>query len=92
MAQCPGAQRLNGKTFFGLQPYLAGRCCDNPQTTRGPAHRKFGPEITWLVGVTIYCTMFQLQFTSTSPVFTRKIIFEKINQKKSLLHTLLNLN
>ena len=39
--------------------------------------RIVGVTNTWLVGVTIYCRIFQLQFTSTSPVFTRKNVFEK---------------
>ena len=38
-----GAQRLDGKTFFGLRLYLAGRCCDNPQSARGTAQCISGP-------------------------------------------------
>ena len=33
--------------------------------------------MTWLVGVTNYCTMFQQQFTYTLPVFTRQYTFKK---------------
>ena len=33
--------------------------------------------IAWLVGVIIYCTIFQQQFTSNSPVFTQQNTFEK---------------
>ena len=41
--------------------------------------RKVNPAraTTWFVGVTIYCTIFQNQFTSTSPVFTQQNTFEK---------------
>ena len=47
------APRSNGKNFFGLHLYLAGRCCKHPQSTRGPVQCKFGPGMTWLVSVTI---------------------------------------
>ena len=30
----PGAPRSEGKTFYGLHLYLAGRCCNNLQSTR----------------------------------------------------------
>ena len=47
------APRSNGKTFFGLHLYLAGRFCENPQSTSGSVQYKSGPEITWLEGVII---------------------------------------
>ena len=53
-----GAPRPNCKSFFGLHLYLAERCCENFQSARDPARCKSGPAITWLVGVTIYCTIF----------------------------------
>ena len=31
---------------------------DNPQSSKGPAQCKSGPGVTWLAGVTIYCTIF----------------------------------
>ena len=40
----PEAPRSNGKIFLSLYLYLAGRCCDNSQSTRGPAYRDFGPD------------------------------------------------
>ena len=62
--------------FFGLPLYLAESCCNNPQCTRGTVQYKSIPGIRWLVGVTI-CTIFQLQSTSTSPVFCKKTLLKK---------------
>ena len=53
------ASRSDGETFFYLYLYLAGRSSENPQSARGPARCKSGPAITWLVGVTFYCIIFQ---------------------------------
>ena len=47
--------------------------------------------ITWFVGVTIYCTIFQLQLTSISPVVARENAFEKLAKGKSSFNKLLNL-
>ena len=77
MAQCQGPRAQMVRLFFGLHLFLAERCCENPQSTRGPAQCKPGPRITWLLGIIIYCTSFQKQFTSNSPVFTPKDTFEK---------------
>ena len=49
----------NLNTFYGLYLHWAVRCCENLQSARGPARCKSGPAITWLVRVTIYCTIFQ---------------------------------
>ena len=83
MAQCEGPRALM-LTFFGLHPYLAGRCCEIPQVPGAPRNvnsvevsRLVGVTNTWLVGVTIYSTTLQSQFTSTSPVFTQKILLKK---------------
>ena len=46
-------------TFFSLPLHLAESSCKNPQSAGGPVRCKTGPEITRLVGVTIYCTVFQ---------------------------------
>ena len=90
-----GAPPWNRKTFFGLQLYLAKRCCENLQSARGPARSKFGPAIKWLVDVTIYCTIFQTQFSNsppTSPVFTNKILKKKISHGKCWLNKSLNIS
>ena len=61
------ALRSNLKTFYGLHLHLVERCCENLQSARGPARCKSGPAITWLVSVTIYCTIFQQQFINSPP-------------------------
>ena len=55
----PGPRAQMVRFFFYLHLYLAGRSCQNPQSASGPARCKSGPAITWLVGVTFYCTIFQ---------------------------------
>ena len=73
----PRAQMV--RLFFFLHLYLAGRSCENPQSARGPARFKSGPAITWLIGVTISCTIFQLQFNNSPPPrqFLRSKYFQK---------------
>ena len=45
---------------FGLHLYLAGRCCENFQSIKGPAQCKSGPSNNMIsIGVTIYCTIFK---------------------------------
>ena len=60
LTRAAGAPRLDGKTFFGLHLYLAGRCCNNPQSASGTAQCISGPG-NYMVGrrldVTIYCTI-----------------------------------
>ena len=76
-----GAPSWNRKAFFSLHLHLAERCCKNLPRARGPARCKSGPAITWLVSVTIYCTIFQKQFSNsplTLPVFTHKIFKKKL--------------
>ena len=53
------ALRSDSRTCFGRHLYLAGRCCKNPQSARGPTQCKSGPEIACLVSVIIYCSIFQ---------------------------------
>ena len=75
------APRSNRNIFFGLHLYLAERCCKNLQSARGLAQCKSGPAITWLVDVTIYCTIFQKQFSispPTSPVLRAKYFKKKL--------------
>ena len=81
-----GAPSWYRKIFFGLLLYLAERCCENLQSARGLARCKSGPATTWLVDVTIYCTIFQKQFSispSTSPVFTHKILLKKLSTENA---------
>ena len=96
MTQCQvGAPIWNRKIFFDLQVYITKRRCENLQSARGLARCKSGPAITWLVDVTIYCTIFQKQFSispPTSPVCRHKILFKKISRGKSWLNESLNFN
>ena len=62
----------DGKTFFGLHLYLAGRCSKNSLYCRKQC--KSSPGITCLASVTIYCT-------NDSP---RQFLREKILLKKKL--------
>ena len=48
-----------------------------PKVSGAPLNVNPALAITWLVGVANYYTIFQKQFTSTSPVFTRQNAFEK---------------
>ena len=53
------ASRSDGETFFYLLLYLAGKSCENLQNARGQARCKSGPAITRLLGIAVYCTIFQ---------------------------------
>ena len=37
-----GSRAQMVRLFFGLHLYLAGRCCENLQSAKGPAQYKFG--------------------------------------------------
>ena len=55
----PGAQLLEGKTFFsGLHLYLARRFCENLQVPGTSRIVNPTRSITWFVSVTIYCAIF----------------------------------
>ena len=77
------ALRSDGKTFFGLHLYLAGRSCEIPQVPETPLNvnpaqvrRLVGVTNAWLVGITIYCTL--LQSHSPPPgQFLHKKYFKK---------------
>ena len=73
------APRSDGKTVFGLLLYLAGRCCEITQRTRGPMQFKSGRGITLFVSVTIQCTIFQ---SRSSP--PRQFSRTKYSKKKKL--------
>ena len=73
----PGTPCSDGKTFCGFHLYLPRRCCKNLEKPRGLHNVNPARAITWFVGVTNYCTIFQQHFTSTSPVFTPLKTFEK---------------
>ena len=43
MAQCQGSSTQMVKLVFGFHLYLAGRCCEDLQSSKGPAQCKSGP-------------------------------------------------
>ena len=65
--------------FFGLHLYLAGRCCENHQSARGPAQRKSLPGNNMVVDVTSYCTF----FNNNSPL-PRQFLRDKILLKQKI--------
>ena len=56
-----------------------------PKVPGTPLNVNPAQAITWLTGVTIYVMIFQQQFTSTSPVFTRQKSFERNQPKENML-------
>ena len=49
--------RAQIKCFFDLYLYLAEKYCKNPKVPAVQLHVNPALAITWLVGVTIYCTV-----------------------------------
>ena len=78
MAQCQGPRVYNdGKTFL-VFTYIWQEDVAKIFKVLGASHNvNPARSITWLQGVTIYCTIFQKQPTSTSPLFTQQNNFEK---------------
>ena len=92
MAQCQGP-RAQMVTIFLVFTYIREHGFAKIPKVLGVA-RNVNPArtITWLVGITIYCTIFQEEVTSTSPVFTQQNTFEtKTNEGKCSIRKLLNL-
>ena len=54
--------RSDGKSFYDLYLYLAGRCCKNVLCTRGPVQCK--SVITWLISKNLLCTRGPVQCKS----------------------------
>ena len=55
MAQCQGTRAQMVRLYFGFQ--LCRKCCKNPQSARSLRNVTTARAITWLLGVTIYCTI-----------------------------------
>ena len=77
-----GALSSVGETFCGLHLYFAKRCRENLQSAKCSAQGNCGPATTWLVGVTIYCTI--SIFNNKQPPL-RQFLGEKILLKKNWL-------
>ena len=84
----------DGKIFFGLHLYLAGRCFENSQSAMAPRKCESGPGTTWLVGVTIYCIPFCSNNSPPPRQFLRTKYFKKkkLARGKFLLNKSLNIN
>ena len=75
MTQCQGPDL---RRFFLVFTYIWQEDLAKISKVLGaPRNVNLARSKTWLVSVTIYCTIFQSQFTSTLPVFTRRYTFEK---------------
>ena len=71
MAQCQGPRAQLIRLFWSL-PIFSRKILRKFPICQGPRPK------TWLVGVTIFSTIFQLeQFPSTLPVFMRQITLKK---------------
>ena len=78
-------------TFFGLYLYLAGRCCDNPQSAKVPAQCNSVQGITWLLDVfnhQLYDFSITIHIHLAS--FYEQITLKKISLEKCSLKKLLN--
>ena len=75
-------------TFFGPHLYLAEKYCENPKVPGAQLNVNPARAITWLVGVTIYCTFFNNNSPSPSPwrFSCNKIRLKKLNYSKGNAH------
>ena len=80
----PGTPR-SYKTFFDLHLYLAGKYCENPKVPRVQLNINPALAITWLVGVTIYCTFFKTNSPPPGKFLCNKILLKKISYSKGNL-------
>ena len=72
-----------------LHLYLAGRCYKNPEVSGAPRPVNPARAITWLVGVTIYCTFFN---NDSPPTPTRQLNYLKKENEKNRLGGVCSLN
>ena len=89
-----GAPCSERKLFFGLHQYLARRCCANLQSSMSPTQCKYGPGKNMVIrrNQLLYHVSTAIHLHN-SPVFTRQYTFEiQINQRKSALSNIMNLN
>ena len=93
MVQCElGAPSSDG-TFLVFTYIWQKDVAEISKVPGAPRNVNAARAITQSVGITIYCTIFKLQSTSTVPVLSRQNTFEKKNQLgKCSLNKLLNLN
>ena len=80
----PGAPR-SGKNFFGLHLHLAGKYCKNSKMPVAQLNVSPPRAITWFVGVTIYCTLFNYNSPPPLQFFCNKILLKKIATVRGIL-------
>ena len=81
----PGAPCAN-KIFFDLHLYLAGKYCKNPKVPEAQPNVNPARAITWLVGVTIYCTFFNNYSPLPRQFLCKKILLKKISFSEGNVH------
>ena len=79
----PGAPRSH-KTFFDLHFYLGRKYCKNPKVPGAQHNINPSRAITWLVGVTIYCTFFNNNSPPSRQFLCNKILLKKISNSKGM--------
>ena len=80
----PGTPR-SYKTFFDLHLYLAGKYCKNPIVPGVQLNVNLAWAITWLVGVTIYCTFFNNNLPPPGQFSCNKMLLKKISYSEEML-------
>ena len=65
-------------TFFGLHLYLAEKYCENPKVPGAQLNINPARAITWLVGITMYCTFFLNNSPTPGQFSCNKILLKKL--------------
>ena len=81
----PGALRSNGKIFFGLHLYLAGKYCENSKVPGAQLNVNSARAKTWFVGVAICCTFFNKNSPPPRQFLCKKILKKKLAPVRGLL-------
>ena len=84
MAQCQGS-RAHIKLFFNLHLSLEKKYCKNPKVSGIQLNVNPAWAITWLVGVTIYCTFCNSNSPLPDQFLCNKILLKKISYRKEVL-------
>ena len=71
-------------TFFGLHLYLAGKYCKNLKMPGVQLNVNPARAITWLVGVTIYCTFFNKNSPTPRQFLCNKILLKTISNCRGM--------
>ena len=74
------------RLFLVFTCYLAGKYCKNPKVPGAQHNVNPARAITWLAGVTIYCTFLNNGLTPPSQFLCDKILLKKISYCKVNAH------